>query len=52
MPQTIEQLKQNITRLINEIGPEIRERVRNWSSRMRAAQRSRGGHLNDVIFHT
>uniref|UniRef100_A0A1Y1MFP0 DUF4817 domain-containing protein n=1 Tax=Photinus pyralis TaxID=7054 RepID=A0A1Y1MFP0_PHOPY len=26
--------------------------TRNWSDRMRQCQRARGGHLNNILFHT
>lgn len=52
-PRTVQALKENITRVIREIEPGVCERViAQWSSRMRATQRSRGGHLADIIFHT
>lgn len=45
-------LKANITHAIGQIQPDLCARVmENWTFRMRATQRSRGGHLNDVIFH-
>lgn len=52
-PQTTGALKANITRVVNEIEPEMcQEVIENWTARMRATQRSRGGHLADIIFHT
>lgn len=52
-PQTIAALKANITRVLQEIGPHLCEDVvQNWSTRMRHLQRSRGGHLAEIIFHT
>lgn len=52
-PTTIEQLKINIERAIGEIQPNLCEKVmENWTNRMRYVRRSRGAHLNDVIFHT
>lgn len=52
-PQTTDALKANIRHAIDQIQPDLCARVvENWTSRMRATKRSRGGHLNDVIFHT
>lgn len=52
-PQTTAALKANITYAIGQIQPDLCAKVmENWISRMRSTQRSRGGHLNDVIFHT
>lgn len=52
-PTTIQQLKTNIERVIREITPDLCERVlKNWVERMRCVQRSRGAHMNDIIFHT
>lgn len=52
-PQNTDALKVNIRHAIDEIQPDLCARViENWTSRMRATQRSRGGHLNDIIFHT
>ena len=52
-PQTINGLQDNIERVIAEIQSDICERViENWVQRIHAMKRSRGGHLNDIIFHT
>lgn len=52
-PQSTNALKDNITKTIAEIQPDLCGRViENWSTRINAIVRSRGGHLNDVIFHT
>lgn len=52
-PTTIEQLKENITREIQAIQPDMLARVmRNWTHRIRVCRASRGGHLNDVLFKT
>ena len=52
-PQSTDALKVNIAQAIAEIQPELCGRVvENWTTRIRATVRSRGGHLNDVIFHT
>lgn len=53
-PQTVEDLKMNITSVINEIEVPLWQKVMaNWTSRIHATIRSRGGHLNDVVvFHT
>lgn len=52
-PTTIEQLESNIVRIISEIQSELLQKViENWTSRIDQCKRSRGGHLDDVIFKT
>ncbi|CAH2103842.1 unnamed protein product [Euphydryas editha] len=52
-PQSTAVLKAKITHFISQIHPDLCARVmENWTFRMRAIQRSRGAHLQDVIFHT
>lgn len=52
-PQSTVDLKVNITQAIAQIQPDLCVRViENWIARIRATVRNRGGHLNDVIFHT
>lgn len=52
-PESLDDLKVNIADIIQEIQPNLCNRViENWTSRVRALQRSRGGHLNEIIFHT
>ena len=52
-PKTIDALQDNIERVIAEIQPDLCEEViENWVQRIHAMKRSRGGHLNDIIFHT
>ena len=52
-PQSTDALKVNITKVIAQIQPDLCGRViENRTTRIRATVRSRGGHLNDVIFHT
>jgi len=49
--QTIDALKVNITNVIQQIQPDLYEKViENWTARV--TKRNRGGHLSDVIFHT
>ncbi|CAI6355943.1 unnamed protein product [Macrosiphum euphorbiae] len=51
-PQTIDALKVNIINTIKQIQPDLCNKVtENWTTRIRATKQSRGGHLNDVIFH-
>ncbi|CAK9816123.1 hypothetical protein ANTPLA_LOCUS8891 [Anthophora plagiata] len=51
--QTIDALKVNITNAINDIEPDLCGRViENWTSQIRAVQRSRSDHLDYIIFHT
>jgi len=50
-PQTIDALKVNITNAIQQIQPDLCEKIiENWTARIRVTKR--GGHLSDVIFHT
>lgn len=52
-PQNTAVFKANITHAIGLIQPDLYARVmENWTFRLRYTQRSRGGHLNDVLFHT
>lgn len=52
-PQTTAALKANITGVIGQIQCDLRARVEEkWIFQMRATQRSRDGHLHDVILHT
>lgn len=51
-PETIQQLRDNIITAIVEISPQLCEKViDNFAKRMTCCQRSRGGHLPDIIFH-
>ena len=51
-PQTIPQLKDNIERVIGEIDPSLCENVmKHFGKRLVVCQKSRGGHLEDIIFH-
>lgn len=52
-PQSTDALKVNITTAIAQVQQNLCGRViENWITRIHATVRSRGGHLNDVIFHT
>ena len=52
-PTTMVALKVNINRAINEIRPEMLEKVtKNWTDRMRFETISRGGHMPKIIFKT
>ncbi|XP_050310837.1 uncharacterized protein LOC126747933 [Anthonomus grandis grandis] len=52
-PETIAALRANIIRVLGQVDAEMCGKVlENWTMRMHAVQRSRGGHLNDIIFHT
>lgn len=43
----------NITQAIAQIQADLYSRViENWTSQIRATVRSRGGHLNNIVFHT
>lgn len=51
-PTTLEELEANIRDSIAGITPQILNRViQNWAVRLKHCQRSRGGHLHDVLFH-
>lgn len=51
-PTTLEELQTNIENAIADISPDLCEKVmENWVQRLHSCQRSRGGHLNDVLFH-
>lgn len=51
-PETIDDLKNEIEAAIVAIRPETIENVlKNWVDRMGYCQVSRGGHLNEIIFH-
>ena len=50
-PQTIQQLKDNIRAEIEVIDPLLLEKVIRCSD-AGLYRRSRGGHMNDIVFHT
>ena len=52
-PESLDDLKVNVVDIIQDIQPNLCNLViENWTSRVRALQSSRGGHLNVSIFHT
>lgn len=52
-PQTIPDLKEEIRRCIEEIGPELcRNVIQNFVKRADTCRQSRGGHLEGILFHT
>jgi len=52
-PQTLDALKTNITQVMAEIPPEMCEKVvKNYLKRIACCRKSRGGHLNDIVFRT
>lgn len=52
-PLTLEHLKNNIREVIAEIPVEICQKViKNYLKRIESCKQSRGGHLNDIVFHT
>ena len=52
-PTTLKALEANINRAINEIRPEILDKVvKNWTDRMRLVTISHGGHMPEIIFKT
>ena len=51
-PQSIQELKEKIRVVINEIEPQMCENVmENFMRRAWSCKRSRGGHMNDIIFY-
>lgn len=51
-PATLDDLERNIIRVIREIPLGMLDRViENWVQRMHMCKASRGGHLNDILFH-
>ena len=52
-PSTLEQLKTNIYQVMAQRPPNMCQKmVENYLKRINACNTSRGGHLNDVVFHT
>lgn len=52
-PDSLQALQVNIERAIHDIRLDLVEKVlKNWVHRIRSCRRSRGGHLNDVLFRT
>lgn len=52
-PTTIQTLKGKIERRIGEIERDVcRIVMENFIKRVRTCQQSRGGHLQDILFHT
>ncbi|CAK9811660.1 Transposable element Tc3 transposase [Anthophora quadrimaculata] len=50
-PKTIDELKNNITAAINEVEFQLCENVmENWVKRIGLLKKSRGEHLNDIVF--
>ena len=51
-PQSIQELKENICAVINEIEPQMFENVmENFMKRAWSCKSSREGHVNDIILH-
>ena len=51
-PQSIQELKQKIRVIIDEIQPQICKSVmENFIKRALSDKRSREGHINDIVFH-
>ena len=52
-PQTTQDFKRNIQAEIEAIGQLLLQKViENFDVRMMACQKSRGGHLNNIVFHS
>ena len=51
-PATLVELESNIAHEIAKISPSLCEKViENYVFRTHCVQKSRGGHLNDIVFH-
>ena len=51
-PQSIQELKENNRAVIDKIEPKMCENVmENFMKRAWSCKRSRGGHINDIVFH-
>ena len=51
-PQSIQELKEKIRAVIDEIELQLCENVmENFIKREWSYKRSRGGHMNDIVFH-
>ena len=51
-PQSIQELKEKICAVIDELEPKMCENVMdNFIKRAWSCKRSRGGHINDIVFH-
>ena len=51
-PQSIQELKENIRAVIDEIDPQMCENVmENFMKRAWSCKSSRGGQVNDIVFH-
>ena len=51
-PQSIQELKENIRAVIDEIEPQMCENVmENFIKRAWSCKHSRDGHMNDIVFH-
>lgn len=51
-PQTLDDLKGNIREVMAEKLPEMwRKVIENYLKRIKFCKKSRGGHLNDILFH-
>ena len=51
-PKTLNDLRNNIERVIREIRADLCQKVmENWVQRIHSCKRSRGGHLNGIVFH-
>ena len=51
-PQSIEELKGKIRAIVDEIEPQMCENViENFIKKAWSYKRSRGGHINDIVFH-
>ncbi|GFU56790.1 hypothetical protein TNCV_4041921 [Trichonephila clavipes] len=50
-PQTLDNLEDNIRRVIADIRPQMLEKViENWTSRLDYIRASRGSHMPEIIF--
>ena len=52
VPQSIHEVKEKISAVLDEIEPQMCENVmENFIKRVWSCKRSLGGHMNDIVFH-
>jgi len=52
-PLTLEHLKNNIREVMTEISAEMCQKViENYLKKIESCKQSRGGYLNNIVFHT
>ncbi|GFX59360.1 putative DD41D transposase [Trichonephila clavipes] len=49
-PQTLDNLEDNICRVIADLRPQMEKVIENWTSRLDYIRASRGSHMQEIIF--